>query len=76
MEPIKKEESKNQSDIAESKFEERVREYGKSIEQSTVKRKRLVRSAINYIGTVIAMFIIFVAIVVSTTDITLMVTSA
>ena len=63
MEPIKQNDTKP---------EDRPRSYGEVIEQSTIKRKKIVRSAINYIGTVIAMFIIFVAIVVSTTDITLM----
>lgn len=58
----------------DAKTEERPKSYGEVIEQSTAKKKKLVRSAINYIGTAVAMFIIFVAIVVSTTDLTIMTT--
>ena len=65
MEPIK------QNNAARDR-EERARSFGEVIEQTTVKKKRIMRGAINYLGTAIGTFIIFVAIVVSTTDITVM----
>lgn len=65
MEPIKQDEPARDR-------EERSRSLGEVIEQTTAKKKRIVRGAMNYVGTVVATFIIFVAIVVSTTDITVM----
>lgn len=52
--------------------EEKARTLGEVIEQNTAKKKRIVRGVMNYLGTAIGTFIIFVAIVVSTTDITIM----
>ena len=65
MEPIKQNESVRDR-------EERSRSLGEVIEQTTAKKKRIVRGVMNYFGTAVGTFIIFVAIVVSTTDITVM----
>lgn len=65
MEPIKQNESVRDR-------EERSRSLGEVTEQTTAKKKRIVRGVMNYFGTAVGTFIIFVAIVVSTTDITVM----
>lgn len=65
MEPIKQNEPVRDR-------EERSRSLGEVIEQTTAKKKRIVRGVMNYFGTAVGTFIIFVAIVVSTTDITVM----
>ena len=65
MEPIKQNESGRDR-------EEKPRNLGEVIEQTTAKKKRIVRGVMNYFGTAVGTFIIFVAIVVSTTDITVM----
>ena len=65
MEPIKQNESVRDR-------EERSRSLGEVIEQTTAKKKKIVRGVMNYFGTAIGTFIVFVAIVVLTTDITVM----
>lgn len=65
MEPIKQNESGRDR-------EEKPRNLGEVIELTTAKKKRIVRGVMNHFGTAVGMFIIFVAIVVSTTDITVM----
>ena len=65
MEPIKQNESGRDR-------EEKPRNLGEVIEQTTAKKKRIVRGVMNHFGTAVGTFIIFVAIVVSTTDITVM----
>ena len=65
MEPIKQNESVRDR-------EERSRSLGEVIEKTTVTKKKILRGAMNYAGTAVGTFIIFVAIVVSTTDITVM----
>lgn len=65
MDPIK------QNDALRD-LDSRQRNLGDNIEQAAKKRRRVLRSALNYAGTAVGCFIIFVAIVVSTTDITIM----
>lgn len=65
MEPIKQNESGRDR-------EEKPRNLGEVIEKTTVTKKKILRGAMNYAGTAVGTFIIFVAIVVSTTDITVM----
>lgn len=65
MEPIKQNEPIKNSDKS-------PRNFGEVIEQTTAKKKKIVRGVMNYFGTAIGTFIVFVAIVVSTTDITVM----
>ncbi len=65
MEPIKQNESGRD-------MEEKPRNLGEVIEKTTVTKKKILRGAMNYAGTAVGTFIIFVAIVVSTTDITVM----
>ena len=63
MEPIKQ---NNTSDRGENKRIDDV------IEKTTVAKKKILRGAMNYAGTAVGTFIIFVAIVVSTTDVSIM----
>lgn len=65
MEPIKQNESGRDR-------EEKPRNLGEVIEKTTVTKKKILRGAMNYAGTAVGTFIIFVAIVVSTTDISIM----
>lgn len=65
MEPIKQNESGRDR-------EEKPRNLGEVIEKTTVTKKKILRGAMNYAGAAVGTFIIFVAIVVSTTDITVM----
>ena len=65
MEPIKQNESGRER-------EEKPRNLGEVIEKTTVTKKKILRGAMNYAGTAVGTFIIFVAIVVSTTDISIM----
>lgn len=64
MEPIK--ENSSVSERSENKRLDDV------IEKTTVTKKKILRGAMNYAGTAVGTFIIFVAAVVSTTDISIM----
>lgn len=65
MEPIKQ---NNVSDRGENRRLDDV------IEKTTVTKKKILRGTMNYAGTTVGTFIIFVAVVVSTTDISIMTT--
>ena len=64
MEPIKQNESGRDR-------EEKPRNLGEVIEQTTAKKKKLMRGVLNNTGIFVGIFIIFVVIVVFTTDIKL-----
>ena len=64
MDPIKQNESVRNR-------EERSRSLGEVIEQTTAKKKKLVRGVLNNTGIFVGVFIVFVVIVVFTTDIKL-----
>ena len=51
---------------------EKTRSIDDVIEKTSAAKRKILRGAVNYAGTAIGTFIIFVAVVVSTTDITIM----
>lgn len=61
MDPIKQERPRD----------DRPRNFGEVIEQTTAKKKKIMRGVLNNTGIFIGIFIIFVVIVVFTTDIKL-----
>ena len=63
MEPIK------QNNVHERGENKRLDDV---IEKTTGTKKKILRGAMNYAGTAVGTFIIFVAIVVSTTDVSIM----
>ena len=64
MEPIKQNESGRDR-------EEKPRTLGEVIEQTTAQKKKILRGVLNNTGIFVGIFIIFVVIVVFTTDIKL-----